>query len=1294
VTIGRRLTFITLLSMALAVIPSVAALYWIARDHVLHSTTSLIFKDTSAALAPHLAHLERAETSLIRLAEIINAEMNKPARAEEIAELDAMVAADEHGVVRNRKELFDGRREAGVFIPADVELTEEVKRTKLRAMRVLTAFGQAALQHFDGVWFDQLNKTSVIFWRRNPDFIYTLPPDHDYTQTLWDQLASPGLNPGRIPQWTPAILETTVGTWVVSCVYPVDRDGQWFGIIGHDIALADLIAGLRASDVYRGTQHFLLDLDPDKNGRFDGEGAYVLAGPWQKALEDKAGDFKPDLTSEPTLQRLLWEPAAATAPAAGTATTAAATGLRQIAVGGVRYVAVSLEIPRLNWRYVRLVPESEILAPMQRLVYLLTALLVGMAALTVALMSASVRRLIVRPIQHLAVTVQAYGAGERERRARLDGKGEIVALGRALDDMADNIESATRALKDSEARYRTVVENVKEVIFQCDQEGRFLFLSPVWARMTGHAVDTSTGRPIADFLHPDDRPRKEADFARLLGGKRAQCSGEYRLIVHQGDYLWVDIHAQRAGANGHGDVYTGTIEDVTEDKFRRLVDGVLHRAEQQVLSHISVRGLCEHLCRWIAEVLDLPLVIIANLDHNGKPQLLGEGGDHRLPLAEMLAATNPELPDQQCALMRALTDGRTHREDLTAIDAPWARTMRANGLNTGLLLPLPHAPDRRHLIGFFSGSDTAFDAEGTARLARLAERAAGILISAGDHEWLRLQQTAMETAANAIFITDAAGRIEWVNRGFIDLTGYGLDEVLGQTPRLLKSGRQEEGFYRELWKAIAAGSVWSGEIVNRRKDGGLYVASETITPLRDEQGRVTRYVAVQMDITAQKAAEDRLEHMATHDTLTGLPNRELLRDRLRVSLAQARRRRTQVAVMFLDLDRFKFINDTLGYTEGDRLLREVARRLTAALRNEDTLARLGGDEFIVILPDIGAPIDAATVADKILGQMAAPFDLAGHEIRITTSIGISLYPQDGRRSETLLQHADAAMYHAKERGKNNYQFYTAALNARIVRRMNLERDLHQALDNGEFRLHYQPQADLETGTTFGVEALIRWEHPPGRLISPAEFIPVCEETGLIVPIGEWVLREACRQARAWMDAGLPPLSVAVNLSARQFLEPRLSERVRKALDDHNLPPERLDLELTESLMMQDLERSFAIMLHLRELGVKLSMDDFGTGYSSLSYLKRFPVATIKIDRSFVNGIPLDPDDTAIVRAIAAMARGLGIRVLAEGVETEDQKRFLWELGCHQYQGYLLAKPLPADELRAFIERQSAIPPAD
>jgi diguanylate cyclase (GGDEF)-like protein/PAS domain S-box-containing protein len=520
----------------------------------------------------------------------------------------------------------------------------------------------------------------------------------------------------------------------------------------------------------------------------------------------------------------------------------------------------------------------------------------------------------------------------------------------------------------------------------------------------------------------------------------------------------------------------------------------------------------------------------------------------------------------------------------------------------------------------------------------------------------------------------------------IEILGYTPEQLMGD-PQFWQSRVHPEdrdwmlNFCRE---EIDAGRSHEVEYRMIAADGRIVWLKDYVTVIQ-EDGKVTGCRGIMHDVTARRLAEERLQHIAYYDVLTNLPNRTLFEDRLTLEMARARRQSQTLAVLLLDLDRFKYINDTLGHAVGDQLIKAVAKRLTSSVREGDTVSRIGGDEFTLILPDLRSPQDAVQVARNILQQLAAPFTLEQNELFATASIGISFFPDDGTDMSTLMKNAESAMYRAKERGRNNYQLYTTSMNEDAAQKLSLESYLRKALGLDEFVLFYQPQVNVETGEIYGVEALLRWKHPTLGMVSPASFIPLAEETGLIVPIGEWVLRTACEQIKRWHAKGLPSLSVAVNLSARQFQQDDLMDMIKRVLDETGLDPKYLELEITESVTMHNVERTIVILNEMKRLGIHISLDDFGTGYSSLSYLKHFPIHTLKIDKSFVRDITTDADDAAIATSVIALAHSLNLQVVAEGVETEEHVRYLAERGCYAMQGYHFSRPLPAPEIERLLQ---------
>ncbi|WP_344761406.1 sensor domain-containing protein [Actimicrobium antarcticum] len=550
---------------------------------------------------------------------------------------------------------------------------------------------------------------------------------------------------------------------------------------------------------------------------------------------------------------------------------------------------------------------------------------------------------------------------------------------------------------------------------------------------------------------------------------------------------------------------------------------------------------------------------------------------------------------------------------------------------------------------------------------------------------LQLAAQVFENSQEGILIADMNQRIVSINRALSDITGYTIDEVVGKEPQSLCVAMRDKAQFKTISDEVHAHDRWQGELWGRHCNGRGFPLWLSISVVRDSHRNVVNYIAIMTDISDRKASEEQMRHMAEHDFLTGLPNRVLLLDRLQQAIAVAERNAIKLALLFLDLDRFKHINDSFGHHVGDKLLQAIAERLTKCVRAIDTVSRLGGDEFVIMLVDVGRGEPISHIADNVLNAVSMPYSIDGNDFIITTCIGISTYPNDGTDMDTLIKNADTAMYHAKGNGTNRYQFFDDEMNRRVVERTLLENSLRSALKSSEFVLEYQPQMDMRTGQIVGVEALIRWAHPALGLMLPSRFIAVAEECGLIVPIGDWVMRTACLQAKAWQDNG-HPLVVSVNLSVAQFHQKSLLKSIVDALQQAQLAPQFLELEITESILMDEAKGGIDTLRVLRNIGIRLAIDDFGTGFSSLSYLKRIPINKLKIDQSFVRDITVDPEDAVIINAIIVMAKSLNLTVIAEGVETQEQYRFLQAHGCDEYQGYYSSKALTADMFaRQFLQ---------
>ncbi len=565
-------------------------------------------------------------------------------------------------------------------------------------------------------------------------------------------------------------------------------------------------------------------------------------------------------------------------------------------------------------------------------------------------------------------------------------------------------------------------------------------------------------------------------------------------------------------------------------------------------------------------------------------------------------------------------------------------------------------------------------------------------VSARKARDLRLEQAAamFECAGEGVMVTGVDARILLVNKAFTELTGYREDEVLGQTPHVLGAGRQDREFYSSMWSQLERTGAWKGELWNRRKSGEVFPELLTITAVRDGSGAVSRYVGVFSDISELKRSAAQLDFLAHHDPLTGLPNRLVLLERLARGIDASTRARDAMALVLLDLDRFKDVNDSFGHPAGDELLQQVARRLTSRLRGVDTVSRLGGDEFAILLQRLARPEDAGVVARKIIDALSDPWKLSsGPEVRIGASVGISLFPAHGATSEELMEHADAALYRAKSEGRGRFCYFSSDLTVLATRRLELEARLRGAVERRELTLHYQPQVEVATGRIVGAEALLRWRHPVEGLITPEHFIALAEETGLLESISRWVLHEACTQGRRWSDLGLGPLRIAVNLSPRQLRHGEVAATVRDLLAETGMPPEHLELEVTEGALIAHEPEATATLRGLRDLGVRLALDDFGAGYISIAHLKRLPLSALKIDRAFVREISTHGGGGEVVAALVAMGQALGLEVLAEGVERPEELAFLRARGCALYQGFLTSPAVPPEEFEALMRERAA-----
>jgi len=902
---------------------------------------------------------------------------------------------------------------------------------------------------------------------------------------------------------------------------------------------------------------------------------------------------------------------------------------------------------------------------------------------------------LVRRIADFGRHVQAIADGDYAAPLPSSRAAELANLALSMRRMANAIVEREAALAASEEHYHALFSGAPLAYQSVDvADRRFVEVNDAWLSLLGYRRDEVVGREIGDFLDAASLPTLVEAFPTFVNAGQIN---DLLLDFRRKDETTIRVqvsgrihHTTRGGARTHC-ILIDISERQRRDEARRRSAALLKHQAERALAMLELPKAAEQMDEsefiqhglTVAEDLTgsrISFLCFVHADQQDIDSVSWSQGTQRgasRGLADLLCSSR--IAEIWIEALRQRSPLLFDAEQTGLIGT---RPPALAGLERLISVPVVEGGLGRMLLGVGNkvGPYTESEIETTRLIGQDIWR---IVNQRRAEEAQRLAATVFSASTSAICITDSDERIVSANPALTTITGYPRDEVVGQTPRLFAAAQQSDGCAPERWAQIAVHGLWQGEVWQRRKNGEVFPAWLTVTAVVSPAGTVTHYTGSFDDISERKQSEAHIHFLAHHDALTRLPNRLLLEDRIRQALAKSRREGTHTAVLFLDLDRFKLINDTLGHDTGDQLLARVAERLGKVLRETETVARLGGDEFIIVIPDVADVESVARVAQKVLEIVAAPQLIGKRPLQVTPSIGISLYPEDGEDVPSLLRNADTAMYHAKEHGRNNFQFFTGDMNRAVLERVAIENDLRTAIEQREFQLFYQPQVDSRSGETTGMEALIRWRHPRLGLVAPDRFIPIAEETGLIAPLGEWVLREACRQAKRWHDAGHNALRISVNLSARQLQQGDLGKQLAAILAESGLQPRTLELELTESLLMDDPMSAVKLLQALAALGVRIAIDDFGTGYSSLAYLKRFPVSRLKIDRSFVRDLSTDANDAAIVHAVVAMAKSLRMEVIAEGVETVEQLRFLAAHGCFEAQGFLFSRPRPAAELTTF-----------
>ncbi|HAT29885.1 MAG TPA: sensor domain-containing diguanylate cyclase [Janthinobacterium sp.] len=870
--------------------------------------------------------------------------------------------------------------------------------------------------------------------------------------------------------------------------------------------------------------------------------------------------------------------------------------------------------------------------------------LAAQLAVSMALIVLFMNRRLLKPLRKLMRFSDRLSHGDFETRLDLGSNDELGRLGGQLEQMRVAIKQLFEDIGQREERFRTIVTQVPGAVFRFRPDGPIDFVSDAILDISGFSAQyfmRGTTHFWADLICPEDRKVHRRALAQAIrDGQPYEL--EYRIVDARGTERWVAENGQpQRGEPGASPWVDGIISDISERKHNEMrIEGLL--AEQSAILDNVMFGVMFVRHRHI---------VSANRRCDelfGYPHGQLAGSPTAIVYSTVYAFES--AGEREYAI---LGKGEYFNEE--------SQYRRQDGsLFWALVSGYALDPLRPH-----EGSIWVY-ADITAR--KEAEQK------------LRLSATVLEHIADGVMVIDADGVIVAVNPAFTRITGYAEQEALGRASSFTRSGRHDAHFYEDLWAELIASGFWRGEIWNLRKNGEIYLEWLTVSAVRDSVGATTHFVGVFSDITVVKQSQEKLDHMAHHDSLTALPNRLLFHDRLHHALQRATREQEELAILFIDLDRFKNVNDTLGHHIGDELLKQVALELAAKLREGDTLARLGGDEFIVLLENVDGQYGASLVAEKLVALFERPFIVAGHELFVTCSVGISLFPHDAVDLNMLIRNADVAMYQAKARGRNGYRFYAPSMTGEGVEKLRLETFLRRSIEKNEIFLNYQPQVEIDTGRLIGVEALVRWNHPELGPVPPVRFIPLAEDTGFINQLGKWVLFEACRQMVRWQRAGLNVPKIAVNLSVKQFERGSIVNMVAEILKETGLEPQRLQLEVTESVIMNTGD-AMVFINDLHSIGVGLAIDDFGTGYSSLAYLKQLPVQTLKIDRSFITDISTDVNDAAIAIAIIQLGKSLNLSVIAEGVETREQADFLLRHGCNQAQGYFYGRPaLPQDVL--------------
>ncbi len=962
---------------------------------------------------------------------------------------------------------------------------------------------------------------------------------------------------------------------------------------------------------------------------------------------------------------------------------------------GVEVLASAKSIPIADWSAVAVLPTSEAFAAIRELKQRIFFAAIFMTLLAGGMIWWMLRRELfpmLQTVNELAVLSQSDQPPELLPVKQDDEIGDLI---RGFNSLLLTMGKQSEALKQSEFRWKFALEGTGDGLWDWDVPKKQVFFSKTWKEMLGYAEE-DIGNGLDEWekrVHPEDKPHVIDVLQAHLAGHTPIYISEHRLLCKTGGYKWILDRGLTVSRDDRGNPLRliGLHTDISERKLQEEYKNLRNQILEMLASGESMQSTLLAIVTGIEKMHPEMICSILLLDRDGKQ--LVNGITPSLPNFYNNAINGLEIGIGQGSCgTAAFTGERVIVDDISS--HPYWDSFRQVAERAGLKAcwSQPIMSSTHQVTGTFAVYHRYPHAPSDADIKMIEESAqlASIAISKNSAEYdQRIAATAFETS-KGMFITDTDNTILRVNRAFTEITGYSAQDVIGKTPHILSSGHHDNSFYDAMWTILNETGSWEGEIWNKRKNGEIYPEYLIINTVKNNNGEISNYVASIEDISASKEASEKIHNLAFYDSLTQLPNRRLLLDRLQHALATSTRSKKFGALLLLDVDHFKTLNETLGYDTGDLLLKEVSTRLIACVPEGDTVARIGGDEFVVLLEGLSEKTDEAAaetelIANKILTSLASLYELPTHTHRSTVSIGATLFNNNQEAEEELLKQADIAMYQAKQSGRNTLRFFDPKMQEAISARASLETELRKAIELKQFQLYYQVQMNHE-GKATGAEALIRWKHPERGMISPFHFIPLAEETGMILAIGDWVLNTACAQLKCWQqNAKTRELSLSVNVSAKQFNQADFVEKVNSVITEHGIDPAFLKLEITESMLLDDIQEMIEKMIALRKIGIGFELDDFGTGYSSLQYLKKLPLNQLKIDQSFVRDLAQDDSDKVIVRTIINTAHNLNLNVIAEGVETEEQLIFLNSEGCKHYQGYYFGKPIPIDEFEAALQ---------